>query len=107
MQFWSLHHVKDIAKLEGVQHRATQMIPSFRNKPYKERLSHLNLFSLEKRRLRGKFIKCYKLRNGFTNVDATKLFVMDDSSRMRNNGAKLKCKQVNSDRQIFFHQCCS
>ncbi len=34
VQFWSPHHVKDIAKLEGVQRRATKSIPSLRNKAY-------------------------------------------------------------------------
>ncbi len=71
-----------------------KMIPSLRNKPYEERLSHLNLFSLDKRRLRGKLIECFKIPNGFTNVDPTKLFVMDDSTRTRNNGAKLKCIHI-------------
>ncbi len=54
VQFWSLHHVKDTAKLEAVQRRATNMIPSLRNKSYEERLARLNLSSLEKRRFRGK-----------------------------------------------------
>ncbi len=37
------------------------------------------------------------------NVDATKLFQMDDSVRTRSNGAKLKCKQGYSDcNKIFF-----
>ncbi len=49
------------------------MIPSLRNKPYEERLSHLDLFFLEKRRLREKLIECFKILNGFTNVDLTKL----------------------------------
>ncbi len=102
MQFWSPHHAKDIVKLEGVQRRATKMIPSLRNKPYEERLAYLNLFSLEKRRLRGQLIECFKILNGFTNVDASKLFMMDDTTRTRNNGAKLKCKQVHSDCTKFF-----
>ncbi len=72
----------------------TKMIPSLRNKPYEERLLHLNLFSLEKRRLRGKLLECLKILNGFTNVEPTKLFEFDDSKRTRNNGAKLKCRQI-------------
>ncbi len=57
VQFWSLHHAKDIADLEAVQ--ATKMIPSLRNKSYEERLARLNLFSLEKRRIQGKLIECF------------------------------------------------
>ncbi len=102
VQCWSPHHAQDIAKLEGVHRRATKMIPSLLNKPYEGRLSHLNLFSLEKRRLRGKLIECFKILNGFTNVDPTKLFEINDSKRTRNNGAKLKCWQVHSDCTKFF-----
>ncbi len=74
MQFWSPHLAKDIAKLEAVQLRATKMIPSLRNKSYEERLARLNLFSLEKRRLRGKLVECFKILKGFTNVCANRLF---------------------------------
>ncbi len=80
VQFWSPHHAKDMAKLEAVQRRATKMIPSLRKKSYEERLARLDLFSLEKRRLRGKLIECFKILKGFTNVDANKLFSVDDLS---------------------------
>ena len=102
VQFWSPHHAKDIAKLEAVQRRATKMITSLRNKSYEERLASLNLFSLEKRRLRGKLIECYKILKGFTNVDANKLFSIDNSARTRSNGVKLRCKQVQLDCTKFF-----
>ena len=102
VQFWSPHHTKDIAKLEAVQRRATKMITSLRNKSYEERLASLNLFSLEKRRLRGKLIECFKILKGFTNVDASKLFSIDNSSRTRSNGIKLRCKQVQLDSTKFF-----
>ncbi len=102
VQFQSPHHARDITKLESVQCGATEMISSLRTKPYKERLSHLNLFSLEKRRLRGKLIECFKILDGFANVDPTKLFDSDDSTRPKNNGAKLKRRQIHSDCTKYF-----
>ncbi len=78
------------------------MIPSLGNKSYDERLSTLNMFSLEKHRLRGKLIECFKILNGFTNIDRSKLFMIDGTLRTRNNGIKLKCRQVNSDCTKFF-----
>ncbi len=78
------------------------MIISLRNKYYEERLASLNLFSLEKRRLRGKLTECFKILKGFTNVDASKLFSVDDTSRTRTNGVKLRCKQVQLDSTKFF-----
>ncbi len=102
VQFWSPHHARDIAKLEAVQLKATKMIPSQRNKSYEERLARLNLFSLEKRRLRGKLMECFKILKGFTNVDANKLFSIDELSRTRSNGMKLRCRQTELDCTKFF-----
>ncbi len=87
-------------KLQSVQCRATKMIPSLQNKPYEEYMSHLNLFSLVKRRLRGKLIECFKILNDFTNVNPTKLFMIYDTTRTRNYGAK--CRIVHSDSTQFF-----
>ncbi len=89
-------------KLEAVQRKVTKMITSLRNKSYEERLASLNLFSREKRRLRGKLIECFKILKGFTNVDASKLFSVDDTSRARSNGVALRCNQVQLDSTKFF-----
>ena len=60
------------------------------------------MFSLEKRRLREKLIECYKILKEFTNVDASKLFSIVNSAQTRNNGVKLRCKQVKLDCTKFF-----
>ncbi len=64
------------------------------------RLSHLNLS--RKTTLTTKLIECFKILNDFTNVDTDRLLVVDDSMRTRNNGAKLKCRQIHSDCTKFF-----
>ncbi len=73
-QFQASHQAKDIAKQEAVHRRVTKMITFLRNKPFEERLARLNLFSLEKRRPRGKITECFfffLILKGFTNVDAS------------------------------------
>ncbi len=103
VQFWSPHHAKDIAKLEAVQRRATKMIPSLRNKSYEKRLVRLNIFSLEKRRLRGKLMEYFRILKGFTNADATKLLSIDSLSRTRSNEIKLRSRQIELNcTKIFF-----
>ncbi len=69
---------------------------------YEEKLARLNLFSLEKRRLRGKLTECFKILKGFTNMDANRLFLIDDSSRTRSNRIKLRCKHLHVDCTNFF-----
>ncbi len=77
------------------------MIPSLRNESYEERLARLNLFSLEKRHLRGKLTECFKIFKGFTNVDASKLFSTDDLSRTRSNGIELRCTELDCTKSFF------
>ena len=85
VQFWSPYYRKDIEKLERVQRRATKLIPRLRNKPYEERLKELNLFSLEKRRLRGDLIELFKMFHGFNNVILSDYLTVDRERTMRNN----------------------
>jgi ribonuclease P/MRP protein subunit RPP40 len=97
VQFWSPHYRKDIDLLERVQRRATKMIPALRACPYEERLKRLNLFSLEKRRLRGDLIQVFKYVNNFHSIDFTKLFEINSNPRTRNNGMPLIGKRCLSD----------
>ena len=51
----------DIQAIENIQKRTTKLVISLRKLPYKERLQHLNLYSLKYRRLRGDMIEVFKI----------------------------------------------
>ena len=84
----------------------TKLIPRLRNKPYEERLSELNLFSLTKRRLRGDLIEVFKIIKGIDNMDMEKYFTIDTSNITRNNGYKIVGKrfQTNEAKHFFFNR---
>ena len=91
VQFWSPSLRKDIERLEAVQARATKLIPSIRHLGYVRRLERLNLYSLEKRRLRGQLIETFKMLKGVNNIDYRHLFTFSNN-RTRSNGWKLELK---------------
>ena len=95
MQFWSPSHRKDIDRLEKVQARATKLIPSIRHMSYERRLERLNLYSLEKRRIRGQLIETFKILKGIENIDYKKLFNLS-RNQTRSNGWKLELKRFNT-----------
>ena len=61
---WSPHQKKHIRKLEHVQRAATKMTPELQDLPYEERLTRMELTTLEKRRERGDMITLFRLLNG-------------------------------------------
>ena len=74
IQAWSPSSKKDITILEKVQRRATKLIPAVRSKSYPERLAELNLYGLERRRLRGDLIEMFKILNGLEGIEKDQLF---------------------------------
>ncbi|MEE6522036.1 hypothetical protein FKM82_020430 [Ascaphus truei] len=74
-QFWAPILRKDIMELERVQRRATKLIKGMDILIYEERLAKLDLFTLEKRRLRGDMITIYKYIRGQYNELSKELFI--------------------------------
>jgi hypothetical protein len=90
---------KDQHLLEQVQRRATKVVRQIRSLPYSDRLSALNLFPLDYRRLRGCLIYTYKL---FQNGSEGQYFTLSDTG-LRGHNKKLFVERVNTRlRQSFF-----
>ena len=70
---------------------------------YEERLEDLELFSLEKRRLKGNLINVCRYARGRSQVDRARLFLMMPSNKTRGNGYKLENKNFHRNiRKYFF-----
>jgi len=52
----------------------------------------MNLFSLEKRRLRGDMIELFKIFRGFSRINFDEMFELDINSKTRGHTLKLKHK---------------
>jgi len=68
---WHPYLKKDIELIEGVQHRATKMVPGLSKFTYQERLRRMDLPTLVYRRARGDAIDAYKYLHGIYTVDSS------------------------------------
>ena len=80
IQAWSPYLNKDIRILENVQRRATTLVYTARKLPYLDRLGHLGLTTLERRR-RGDLIEAFKIITGREDVNSSLFFKTSESIR--------------------------
>ena len=97
VQAWSPYKRKYIDLLEGVQRRATRLVPElrrlvydrrlkqWRHLTYEERIKELKLPKLEDRRIRGDMIETFKIITGKEDIRSEKIFKMVKVRGARNN----------------------
>lgn len=79
-----------VAVLNQVQQKVTKMIKEVEHLSQEKKLKELELFSLEKRRLRENLICVYKYLKAEYKEDGTRLFSAVFSDRTRSDGHKIK-----------------
>ena len=102
---WGPCYMGDLKLVEGVQRRATKLIPHLYDMPYEDRLEYLNLPSMEYRRKRGDMIQMYKIINGMVRMDPKELFTPIPSSNTRGHKQRvLRQRSLKAARAKSFSQ---
>ncbi|KAK4821631.1 hypothetical protein QYF61_026098 [Mycteria americana] len=94
VQLWGPQYRKDMDLLEQVQRRATKMIRGMEHLSCEERLRELELFSLEKRRLRGDLIAAFQYLKRAYKKDGDRVFSRACSDRTRDRKFGLKVQKA-------------
>ena len=104
VQVWSPHLNKYIKLIEGVQRRATRLVPELKELPYEERLKQLKLTTLEERRVRGDMIETYKIITRKEKVNPDNYFqLLPDREGPRARDKKIYKKFAKKDvRRLSF-----
>ena len=99
---WSPHMKKDIRKIERIQRTATKMVPELKDLTYEERLTELELPTLQERRERGDLITLYKIMSGIDKIDNEELVIENEAaSRTRGHSRKIRKSQCVGDTRKY------
>ncbi|KFV41449.1 hypothetical protein N328_00889, partial [Gavia stellata] len=103
VHLWGPQHKKYMDLLEWVQRRATTMIRGLEHLSCEDRLRELELFRLDKRRLRGHLIAAFQYLKEAYKKAGEGLFTRAYSDRTRSDAFKLKDGKFRLDiRKKFF-----
>ena len=100
---WSPYTLGNIDRIESVQKRFCNSIPSIRSLDYKDQLRVLTIFSLKARRLRYQLIFVFKIIKGFVDVNFDDYFQFSTAHSTRSHRLSLVPKfSRNNYRRFFF-----
>ncbi len=72
-----------VYQLESVKHLATRLVRGLSHVPYEKRLRQLNLFSLERRRLRDDLTLAFKIFKGDIDLSLSDFFFRPPRAGLR------------------------
>jgi hypothetical protein len=94
---WSPFLKKDIEKIEKVQRYYTKRLLGLQDLSYLERLSELDLETLEERRIKYDLIAAYNIIKGNNDVDRESFFKLKGDSNTRGHPLQLKVHYTRLD----------
>ena len=99
---WSPRLEKDKKLVEGVQRRATKIIPGLKDLTYEQRLEKMKLPSMCYRRLRGDLIEVFKYTHNIYKLSDS-LLELESRTNTRGHSYKLKKQRCNTTLPALFH----
>ena len=99
---WSPSYIHHINLLERVQRSFTKRIPGCSHLSYLERLLHLNLHTLEQRRLFADLIMCYNIVKGNNCIDPSTFFSFPNYKFSRGHPLKISIPLAKLNARKFF-----
>ena len=99
---WSPYLIKNIDLLESVQRQYTKRIPGLQQMTYAQRLSSLDLDSLERRRLIFDLIFVYKVVHKMLDISFDDLFCYAPGLGLRGHPFKLAVRRAKTNLQKTF-----
>ena len=104
-QVWSPIAMADIICIEKVQKQFTKRISGCEKLNYHQRLTKLNLESLEVRRLRADLKFMYKLIFKKVDLDYSKFFILQDSSNRQLRSHNFQIRPIHSLTNLRSNHC--